>query len=177
MNLFKKIVLIVGLSFLLNACQQVNIEDYQGSSPQLDLQTFFQGDLMAYGILQDRAGKVTRKFSASIEASWEGNTGTLEEHFLFDDGEQQARTWVLTDLGDGRITGTAGDVEGKASGRIVGSVFQWQYQLEVPYNDGTILVNLDDWLYLVDQNHLINKTELKKFGFRVGELTLVIEKI
>jgi hypothetical protein len=38
-------------------------------------------------------------------------------------------------------------------------------------------VSLDDWLYLVDERHLLNRTTLTKFGFRVGELTLVIEKL
>jgi len=39
------------------------------------------------------------------------------------------------------------------------------------------VLNLDDWLYLVEENHLINRTQLRKFGFRVAELTLVIEKV
>jgi hypothetical protein len=55
-------------------------------------------------------------------------------------------------------------------------VFQRQYQPEVPWNDGSIVVNLDYWLYLVDERHVINKTTLTKFGFSVGELTLGIEK-
>jgi len=56
-------------------------------------------------------------------------------------------------------------------------VFQWQYSLNVPWRSNTLEVNLNDWLYLVDAQHLLNKTTLTKFGFRVGELTLVIEKI
>ena len=132
---------------------------------------------MAYGILQDRSGKVTRKFTASIEASWSGEQGTLVEHFVFDDGEEQDRTWTLNHLGDNRYTGTAGDVIGTASGEIAGSAFNWTYQLDVPWGDSSIVLNLDDWLYLVEENHLINRTQLRKFGFRVAELTLVIEKV
>jgi hypothetical protein len=67
-------------------------------------------------------------------------------------------------------------VVGEASGAAAGSVFSWQYQLDVPWRDDSIVVNLDDWLYLVDEAHLLNRTTLSKFGFRVGELTLVIEK-
>ena len=119
---------------------------------------------------------MTRRFVASIEASWEGDRGTLLEEFHFDDGEIQYRTWVLTNMGNGKYVGRAEDVIGEAKGSVVGSVFQWQYLLDVPYGDGSIVVNLDDWLYLVDERHLINKTRLTKFGFRVGELTLVIEK-
>ena len=161
---------------LLSACSGTNIDTYSSTQPALDLRTFLQGDLMAYGMLQDRSGRMTRRFVATLQASWVGETGTLVEQFHFDDGEVQARTWIITHLGNGQYSGTAGDVVGEARGKIAGSVFQLQYQLNVPWNDGAIVVNLDDWLYLIDDRHLINKTTLTKFGFRVGELTLVIEK-
>lgn len=168
---------IILVMFLATGCSRVSIQDYQGTVPALDLKTFFDGELVAYGILQDRSGRVTRKFEATISASWQGDEGVLEEHFLFDDGEEQERTWHLVHLGGNRYTGTAGDVVGTASGATAGSAFNWRYQLEVPWNNGTIVVNLDDWLYLVEQDHLINRTRLTKFGFRVGELTLVIERV
>jgi len=171
-----RISLLALLLLLLAGCSRIAIDEYAGSTPALDLNTFFDGDLVAYGILQDRSGRVTRKFSATIAASWNGDEGVLDEHFYYDDGEEDTRTWRLTHLGNNRYTGTAGDVVGTASGTIAGSAFNWQYTLDVPWKDGTIALDLDDWLYLVEENHLINRTELRKFGFRVAELTLVIEK-
>jgi len=168
--------LILVLLVFLPACSRVALDDYQGTSPELDLKTFFDGELMAYGILQDRSGRVTRKFTATIDASWSGDQGTLVEHFVFDDGEEQDRTWQLTYHGDKRYSGVAGDVVGIANGQIAGSAFNWRYQLDVPWGDSSIVLSLDDWLYLVEENHLINRTELRKFGFKVAELTLVIEK-
>lgn len=168
---------VISFAFLLFSCSSQHLEQYSGTSPALDLKEFFNGDLIAYGMLQNRSGVMTRRFTATIDASWEGDQGTLIEEFVFDDGEIQYRTWTLTDLGNNHYLGVADDVVGEAEGFIVGSVFQWQYQLDVPYGDDTIVLSLDDWLYLIDENHLINKTTLTKFGFRVGELTLVIEKI
>jgi hypothetical protein len=176
MKLFNFIVVFF-VSFLLFACSSQNLDQYSSTSPTLDLKEFFNGELVAYGMLQNRSGVLTRRFTATIDASWDGDKGTLVEEFLFDDGEIQYRTWALTDLGNNNYQGVAGDVLGEAEGSIVGSVFQWQYQLDVPYGDGTIVLSLDDWLYLIDDNHLINKTKLTKFGFKVGELTLVIEKV
>ena len=163
--------------FLLLSCSSQNLDQYSTTSPALDLKEFFNGELVAYGMLQNRSGVMTRRFTATIDASWQGDQGTLVEEFLFDDGEIQYRTWTLTDLGNNNYQGVASDVVGEAAGSIVGSVFQWQYQLDVPYGDDSIVLSLDDWLYLIDENHLINKTKLTKFGFRVGELTLVIEKV
>jgi len=168
---------IVFVSLLLFSCSSQSLDQYADTSPALDLKDFFNGELVAYGMLQNRSGVMTRRFTATIDASWEGDVGTLVEEFLFDDGEIQYRTWTLTALGNNNYQGVASDVVGEAEGSIVGSVFQWQYQLDVPCGDDTIVLNLDDWLYLIDENHLINKTKLTKFGFRVGELTLVIEKV
>ncbi len=163
------------LALLLGACSTIGIYDYDGTSPELDLKTFFDGDLKAYGIVQDRSGKVTRRFRADIKASWQGNEGILDEVFWFDDGERSTRLWRLRDVGDGRYLGTAGDVVGQASGQVRGSVFRWQYDLLIPFGDEEVQVRLDDWLYLVTENRLLNRTSISKFGIEVGEVTLVIE--
>jgi len=163
-------------SFLFISCGSINVEEYSNAEPKLDMKTYFDGDLKAYGILQDRSGKVTRKFTADIAASWEGNIGILDETFYFDDGENSKRLWKLK-LDGSTITGTAGDVVGEASGELAGNTLFWSYVLSVPYKGKAIDVKIDDWLYLVTEDKLINKSVLKKFGFRVGELTLIIEKV
>lgn len=164
------------MAFFVTACSKVSVQDYQGTRPNLDLKQFFDGTLKVYGVLQNRQGVVTRKFTADIDAYWEGEKGYLNETFYFDDGEVDTRNWVLTDLGHGRYSGTAGDVVGQAQGEVSGSAFHWRYVLSIPYKGKSINVSLDDRLYLVADKRLINKTKLKKFGFNVGELTLVIEK-
>jgi hypothetical protein len=167
---------LVTTALLLTGCGSTSVDEYAATQPALDLRTFFDGELIAHGMLQDRSGRMTRRFTATLQGSWVGDSGTLVEHFIFDDGEEQDRTWKLQHLGNGRYSGTAGDVIGTASGATAGSVFQWRYQLDVPWRNGSIAVTLDDWLYLVDEHYLVNRTEMTKFGFRVGELTLVISK-
>ena len=171
-----RLALTVTLFLLMAGCSRVSIQSYQDTQPKLDLRTFFDGRLYAHGILQNRKGMVTRKFSAEIDARWEGNTGYLDEVFYFDDGKTETRNWVLTLHDDGRVSGTAGDVVGEAEGQLAGSALHWKYTLAVPYKGDTLNVLIDDWLYLVNENRLLNKSLLKKFGFRVGELTLMIEK-
>ncbi len=163
------------VALLLGACSTVGIYDYAGTGPELDLKTFFDGDLKAYGIVQDYNGKVTRRFRADIKASWKNDEGILDEVFWFDDGERSTRLWRLQDLGDGRYVGTAGDVVGQAAGQVRGSAFRWQYDLIIPFGDDELQVRLDDWLYLVTENRLLNRTSIRKFGIEVGEVTLVIE--
>ena len=163
--------------FLLTGCSSINVDDYSDTGPKLDLKTFFDGKLKVYGMVQDFSGKMTRRFTADIDASWNGETGILDELFYFDDGEQQTRVWTLNHEGNGKYTGTAGDVVGVASGQTNGAVFRWQYVLTIPYDGITLDVKLDDWLYLITEDRLINRTSIRKFGIEVGQITLIIEKI
>lgn len=165
------------LTFLLSACSSIDIEEYSDTSPELNLKTFFNGKLKVYGMVQDMSGKMTRRFTADIDASWDGEIGVLDELFYFDDGEQQTRVWTLKHLGDGKYTGTAGDVVGVAEGQTRGAVFRWQYVLTIPYDGDNLDVKLDDWLYLISEDRLINRTSINKFGLNVGEITLIIEKL
>ncbi|WP_194755551.1 DUF3833 domain-containing protein [Aliidiomarina indica] len=164
-----------GLTLLLSACS-TQISDYDGVEPQLALDEFFVGDLVAYGMVQDRSGKVTQRFRADIVATWEGNEGVLDEVFYWDDGREQTRVWEITKTGPNSYEGTAGDVVGTARGTTAGNALHWVYQLEVPWRDSTIAITLDDWMFLLDENRLVNKTEMRKFGFRVGEITIFIER-
>nr|WP_287705750.1 DUF3833 family protein [Halomonas sp.] len=36
---------------------------------------------------------------------------------------------------------------------------------------------MDDWMYLQPDGRLINRTAMKKFGFTLGEITLVFEQV
>ena len=175
--IFLKTTFVLTVLLNMTSCSQATIQQYEGSAPELKLEDFFNGKLRAYGILQNRSGLVTRKFTADIDASWEGSTGTLDETFYFDDGEESKRLWKLHALGDGKYSGSAGDVVGKAKGEVKGAAFNWHYTLSIPYKNKTIDVRLNDWLYLVTDDKLINRTKLTKFGFEVGQLTLVIEKV
>ena len=84
----------MGLVMLLSACAGPNLKHYEGAGPQLDLQEYFNGPIKAWGFIQDRRGHVTRRFDVTMNGTWDGDTGTLEEHFDYYDGETQKRTWT-----------------------------------------------------------------------------------
>lgn len=166
---------VVALLLLsLSACSNVTVTDYKHLEPQLKLEEFFTGDLSAHGVVKDRSGRVIRVFNASIKTSWDQGIGTLDEDFTFDDGEQQKRVWRLRPQNDGSYIGTAGDVQGEGQLSVAGNSAFLDYVLTVPYGDGTVDVRVDDRMYLVAPGVLINESELKKFGVRVGSLLLVI---
>lgn len=168
---------VICLVAVLSSCSAPGVEHYQNSQPTFDFKAFFSGKLKAYGVVQDYKGELTRKLVVDMDAEWKGNKGVIEEDFVYDDGETQKRIWYITLNDDGSISGEASDVLGIASGRSSGSVFHWNYDVEIPYQDDTLETHFDDWMYLVTPNRLINRTSIIKFGIEVGQVTLVIEKL
>lgn len=162
---------------LLSACASVSVEDYAANQPPLVAEEFFNGRLLAHGIVKNRGGQVTRYFSASIDASWRDGIGTLDEQFVFDDGERQTRVWTLTPTGDNNYIATAGDVIGDGKMKVAGNSLFLDYLLRIPYDGDTLDLRIDDRMYLVSEHVLLNESIMTKWGFEVGRIMLVIEKI
>lgn len=160
----------------LPACASIEPGEYAAQRPLLELERYFDGTLDGYGMVQDRSGKVLRRFKVVIHAKWEAGVGTLDEEFVWSDGERQRRVWTLRALGDGRYAGTAGDVVGEAVGRAAGNALHWRYVLAVPVDGKVWNLDLDDWMFLIDERVMLNRAVMRKFGFRVGEITLSMVK-
>lgn len=168
--------LILLMAVLVSGCAGPALEDYSEARPQLVPDEFFRGELSARGVVKDYSGEVIRTFDADIQATWdEDGVGTLDEVFRFSDGEVQTRVWTLEPEGDS-YNATAGDVVEPGTMRWQGNAIHMNYVLRVPYNDGTLDVRMDDWMYLVTPDTLINETTMSKWGIDVGEVVLVIQK-
>jgi len=162
--------------FFLAGCASTTPEQYANEKPVLDLARFFDGAVDGWGMVQDRSGKVLRRFYVKIDAKWDGNTGTLDERFDWSDGKNEQRVWKVTKLDATRYTGTAGDVVGQATGVAAGNALHWKYVLQLPPEQGGWQVDLDDWMYLVDQDTMLNRSEIRKFGIRFAEITIAFRK-
>ena len=171
-----KVALVALGMIFISACSSVTVDQYAENKPQLVPEKFFDGQLSAHGIVKDRGGQVIRYFNASIKAYWADGIGTLDESFVFDDGERQTRVWKLKPEADGSYVATAGDVIGEGKMKVAGNSLFLDYVLRIPYGDGTIDLRIDDRMYLVSDKVLLNESIMTKWGFRVGQITLVIEK-
>lgn len=167
--------IVLASSLLLAGCS-ASLQDYDGTDPKFDLQSYFTGDVTAWGMIQDYSGKMTRRFCVDIVGTWEDNKGQLHETFYYDDGEQQIRIWELNTQPDGTVTGTAGDVNGMASGAQNGASFYWKYSLQVPIGDSVYNFTIDDWMYMMDENRVMNRSDMSKFGVGLAEITIFFDK-
>ncbi|MBL0317747.1 MAG: DUF3833 domain-containing protein [Alphaproteobacteria bacterium] len=174
----KKISTILGgLALMLSGCSHMNVEDYAPNTPKLDIRQYMNGPLEAWGILYDMTGKADLRFYATMKGSWNANEGILEEDFVYSDGRKDHRVWKIQFADDHHFTATAGDVIGQATGKQFGNVANLKYVLNAKRDNGkTIHLNMDDWLYLMDDKTIINRIKMKKFGLTVGELVVTFRK-
>jgi Protein of unknown function (DUF3833) len=160
----------------LSGCASVEPSAYAQEKPVLDLKTYFNGTIDAWGLFQDRSGKVIKRFTVVMRCTWMGNQGVLDEDFTYSDGTKQKRIWKLTETSPGKYIGKADDVVGEAIGIASGNALNWRYVLALPV-DGTVYnVDFDDWMYLVDDKVMINRATMSKFGFKLGEVLLSFTK-
>ena len=172
----KKILCILFGWLGLAGCSSIDVAQYRAEKPTLDLRSYFNGTLDAWGIFQNRSGEVVKRFHVVMEAKWQGDVGTLDERFTYSDGTTQHRIWTLTRQPDGSYVGRADDVIGDAVGELAGNALHWRYVLALPVDGKTYHVNLDDWMFLMDEKTMLNRTVMSKFGFYLGEVTISFRK-
>lgn len=152
----------------LAGCTGVQVEDYADQQPRLDLQQFFDGPVEAWGMFQNRSGKVIKRFHVQIDSRRDGERLILDERFTYSDGSTDRRVWTLTPDGQQAWRGTAADVAGEARGELAGNAFRWRYSLNLPVDDQVYVVHFDDWMYLIDEHTLVNRASMRKFGIEWG---------
>ena len=179
----KKILLILILLIIISVLIKSNLfndsmkpEDFKNTEPEIKIEKYFEGQVKAWGILQDRKGRVTRQFKANMIGKFENNILTLEEDFFWKDGETQRRVWKIKKIDEHNYIGTAPDVVGEAKGVSYGSAFKFEYNLMIPFKGKNIKIRFDDWIFKQDEKVAINRATLTKFGFKVGELIVFFEK-
>ena len=160
----------------LTGCASPSIDDYAQEKPVLDLRSYFNGKVDAWGVFTDRNGQVVKRFTVEMTCTWQGDQGVLDEDFVYSDGTRDKRIWRLTHLGDGRYEGRAGDVVGTATGQTRGNTFRWGYTLALPVNGMVLNVSMDDWMYLMNDRVMLNKARMTKLGIHLGDVTLSFTK-
>ena len=171
-------VLIISLFFTVSCINNNSMKptDFKNTEPSMTIENYFDGPVKAWGLLQDRSGKVTRQFKADMMGSFEGDILTLKEDFYWTDGEKQTRQWTMKKMDDHHYEATASDVVGTAKGFSYGPTFKLEYFLLIPIKGKNIKIKFDDWIFMQDDKVAINRATMTKFGIKVAELTVMFVK-
>jgi hypothetical protein len=145
------------------------VEDY-ASGPQFDIRERFNGPIQCEGVIYGPTGRVTSRFVAEFDAVWNGNVCVMKEKFEYDSGNTQNRQWTFTLGNDGRFKAEAPDVIGPGQGEQRGSAVLLNYRLKLTEEAGGHELDVTDWMYLMQNGSIMNRSQFRKFGFKVAEL-------
>ena len=141
-----------------------------------ELTTFLDGRTRAWGIFEDRSGRLRRRIDVDMDGRWHEGVFRLDERFVYDDGRIENRTWLVKQTSAGRFEATCDDCVGFAVGVCSRDRIQMSYAFRLRLPSRVVTVDLDDRLYKMSARTAINRATVRKWGIRVGELTLFFEK-
>jgi hypothetical protein len=173
-----KLGLIATLSLFLGACSvSLDAQKYEEMSPKFDIESFFDGKVKAWGIVQNRDGDIVQRFIVDIEGYKKDGNLILDERFEYGFGDgPKTRVWTLSKNEDGSYTGNAGDIAGPALGVPHGNAFNFSYEMDLAVGDSTYRVNFDDWFFAFDDKTMMNRSYIKKFGIVMAEVSIFMQK-
>lgn len=140
--------------------------------PNFEPESYFAQRLDAYGVFVDRFGSIQRQFEVVVEGQKTDTGFSLDEYFLYDDGEREERRWDVTALGNGRYEGRCRDVIGVARGVCTANMLSWKYRFRLEMFGRKVAVTFDDVMVLQAGGVLVNRATVSKAGLKLGEVLL-----
>ena len=144
--------------------------DFAGQGPQFDPRTHLSGPILCEGVIYGPLGRVASRFVADMHGTWDGTRATLTETFTYDTGVIQNREWRLALSNDGTIRAEADDIVGAGTGRTEGPAAEMRYRIRLPADAGGHVLDVVDWMYLMPNGTIMNRSQFRKFGIKVAEL-------
>ena len=159
---------------MINDC---SVPEHQGSVALFELTTFLAGRTRAWGIFEDRFGTMRRRFTVAMNGHWQEQIFLLDETFVYDSGESETRTWRVVPIQHGRFTATCADCIGSASGVCDADSIRMHYKFRLRMNTRSLIVDFDDRIYRMGNGVAVNRATLRKWGVKIGELSLFFERL
>ncbi|QYZ69498.1 DUF3833 domain-containing protein [Neotabrizicola shimadae] len=150
--------------------------DY-ANGPRFDPRTHLSGPILCEGVIYGPTGRVVSRFVADMHGEWQGNSGRLMETFRYDSGTTQNREWRLRLGNDGGIQAEADDLVAPGTGRAEGSAVQMRYRIRLTPEAGGHVLDVTDWMYLMDNGTIMNRSQFTKFGIKVAELVATMRRV
>jgi hypothetical protein len=171
------VIAILAVRSRFASFQSQTPQDYAGKGPAFDLRQHLSGPIQSEGVIFGPTGRVASRFVAEMEGSWNGTTGTLAEAFRYDSGSVQHRAWTLALGPDGQVTATAPDVVGQGTGRVEGPSVMLRYRIRLTPEAGGHVLDVTDWMYLMENGTIMNRSQFRKFGIKVAELVATMRPV
>lgn len=184
-NIFRLLVIIV-LTSAISSCAYIDQFlpqkpvaelDYLDKTNKIDIKKFFNGDIEAFAIVQDKDAKIIGTYTNKIHGKWEDNKGVIQYNLVDDKGNKDNRTWLITLESDGIFEVVGHEFTKPAEGKQIGNAAQMIYSLTMRGKDKKEAVKFEDRMYLVDEKSMILISNFTKENGASGKKIISLRKI
>jgi Protein of unknown function (DUF3833) len=148
------------------------LHDPLAAQRAFDLTDFLEGQSRAYGVFEDRFGKLRRRFEVAVSGVRQGEALELTEDFVFDDGERQTRVWRLNPGKAGTFSAMTAGVAAPGQGQHADTRCELAYRMRL----GKMSFDFTDAFYALSGDMVLNRARVSKFGITVGYVTIVFRR-
>ena len=146
-----------------------------GLRGEFSLTGYLEGRTRAWGIFEDRFGRVRSRFVVNMHGAWKGNTFILKEEFVYDSGRTESRVWTVVPQSETTFRATCKDCVGEATGTVADGEVTMSYVFRLKLGARELHVRFTDRLIKIDDRRAVNRAAMSKWGVRLGELSLFFE--
>lgn len=156
----------------------MNISDFVGTTPEFRPETFLDGRLEGWGIMERLTGGLQQRFTVQAQGRFDGDALAFTETWTFDDGHVDTLNWRIRPLGDGGYIGGEDRLDGEADGDQSGCAFHWRYTRDVPQKDGSSTkLYFNDWFYRIDDQTVMVKGTAGRLGVPFATAHLLYRRL
>lgn len=172
------ILLLISLTYFFTACNVMEIKQFAGKNPEIHLDQYFVGNLKGYGVFYDRWSNIRTSFKIDLSGEFANSSDLiLKENLVYENGEKIKREYRITKSQiDGQYDLFCDDLVKPGSIIQSGNALLWEYTLLQDIGGQVLSLNFEDWMFLQNENLVLNRAKAYWYGIFVGEVFMVINK-
>jgi hypothetical protein len=163
---------VICVALALTGCGKPKHADFRRTRPPFDPVAFWTGHVQSWGVIEDRDGAPTETIETDCTGEAEGPDGLhLRQTLTESDGTVRHRDWHLRRTAPNSYIATANDMVGTAQGVAAGRSFHWDWSWASSPGNPLKTVTMHQWMYLMPDGSMLNRTTITKLGFTVAQVT------
>jgi len=174
MTLTRRSVLTLGAVLPLAAC--ATVPPSPARALPITLVDAFRGRTRGTGVFRAPLAGIERRFTADLRGRLRGDTLTVVEDFVYDDGQQDRLTWVFTRTGPGTWDGRREDTVGTAKVVEDGREIRLTYRADFRSSSGVTRLGFADVIYRPAPDLVVNDAVVTRWGLPIGTVRFELRR-
>jgi hypothetical protein len=164
--------LITFCAALAGCTRPMPLAAFRDTAPAFDPLVFWTGHTHSWGVVETPGGAPQEIVQTDCLGTLEGpDTLHMQQTLTESDGTVSHRDWHLRRVSPGHFEATANDMNGTAHGEAAGRVFHWDWVWAIRPGSSWKTVTMHQWMYLMPDGTMMNRTIITKLGFTVAEVS------